>query len=274
MTLNKCNKGKILNPNTGRCILKNGILAKKLFDLSVKNKKILHNKYGIVVPNNYIVSKILGKGVSGTVYILCEKIGKNCTRAIKIQEYDDMFKNEVKMHKEFEKLGLSPKFYEAQIHKSIGKKVKTHIISERFDGTLSELLKVKQSKEVLDKIFNFIKKSHYKARKNNIVHGDMHWDNLAYKFNKSKNIEKLYLNDFGWSSKVRKVDKKLILLDLLQLYRTSWLIKNKDNRKYLNDKLYDFILEETGFDVLNYNEKELDQFYLEVLHKNYEKKYF
>lgn len=269
----KCKRGTVLNPNTGKCISKNSEMGKKLFALSTKNKKILQDKYGIKVPEKYVVSKILGRGVSGTVYILCKKASNNCTRVIKIQDYDSKFKNEVKMHKNFEKIGLAPKYYESEIHYN-GNRAKTHIVSERFDGTLSDILKVKQSKKVLDDIYNFIKKSHYEARKNKLVHGDLHWDNLAYKLNKAGNIDVYYLNDFGWSSKVRKVDKSLVLLDLLQVYRTLWLVKNKDNRKYLEEKFYKLIVEETGFNPREYKGKELEKFYFEELHPKYQDKYF
>ena len=267
-----CEKGKILMPNTGKCIGKYTNIGKKLFLLSAQNRKSLE-KYNIKVPKDYIISKILGSGVVGTVYILCTKTTNNCSRVIKIQDYDPKFKNEVKMHKLFEKLGLSPKFYQAKSHSINGIK-KTHIVSERFDGTLNELLKVKQTKDVLDNIFKFLKESHYLSIQNKIIHGDTHWENMAYKLDKSGNIDVFYLNDFGWSSKVRKITNELKLIDILQPYRTLWLIKNKFNRKYLEEKLYNHILKETGFDPKKYTERQLEHFYFDELHNNYQNKYF
>lgn len=264
----KCKKNQILNPSNGLCVKKKDILQ-----ISSKNKKILKNKYDIEVPKDYYVSKILGIGAFGSVYILCKISNNDCSKAIKIQDYNENFKKEVKMHQKFEKLGIAPKIYEAKIH-YFKNKIKTHIVLEKFDGTFKDLLNVKQSDIRLNNILDFIKKSTMISKNNKLVHGDMHWDNLAYRKDDLGNIKYFYLNDFGWSSKVKNVTKDLMLLDLIQLYRTLWLIKNNYNRIYLEEGVRQLIIDRIGIDIRNYDEKEIDDLFFNYLHENYKNKYF
>jgi hypothetical protein len=260
-----CSKDKIFNPKTKRCVKKDGKIGKTLIEVSDKTKNLLKTKYGITIPQGYYLSKLLGVGQSGTVYIICKTVNNDCGRAIKIQHNSDGFNKEVKMHKTFENLGLAPRLYESQ---NQGKK--TYIVSERFDGTFENVLKVKQDKKVLDDMFDYIKDSYYIMKKNNLIHGDLHWGNVAYK-EENKKI-KYFLNDFGYSTKMKTKVDEINLMELLQLYRTIGLIENKYNKVYMKEKVEKFILEETGFDVLKYDFKEVVK-YFDKLHPQYQIKY-
>jgi hypothetical protein len=271
----KCPPDKIVNPSTGRCVLKSGLIGKKILasidddkkDDSVSggieslfkrftkhmSKKGIYKKYGnqfeAYLPKDYYVVKQSGSGKFGTVYIACTS-PLDCF-ALKLQHVKNVsvFMEEIEMQKLFHNHGLAPPIHGYAIYTHKGNKVGV-IKMGKIVTTLSSLLRQRLSESVLhtliDSTLDFIEV----LCNNNLVHGDMHWDNIGINVGLDEKGEvNIYpvLIDFGWSSDGECRPE----LEVIQLLRTITLYHGKEkldpyNVKYIRKVLYDTYVENYG----------------------------
>jgi tRNA A-37 threonylcarbamoyl transferase component Bud32 len=237
--------GKICNSKTGRCIISRGNSSKSILLFNKVSKRYGLNNIADILPKGYEFKQILGKGSYGEVYKIC-KDNAEC-KAIKINMLDSSVTEtirEFKMQQKFAKYGLAPQVYEAGLFKKSNKDY-GYIIMDLVDSTLATLIKNKLSVPELDIIINMITDMIKKLCLNNLIHGDLHWDNIAYQISAGdKNIIielKLIPIDLGMACCLKNNNKCNPGLEILQLIRTLAYPYDqsipKNNRTYLASKL-------------------------------------
>jgi len=221
-------------------------------------------KYDLL-PKNYVVSKILGKGSYGKVYLLCNQTTLKCDRAIKIgiprkRNRREDFEEELQMTRRFHKLGIGPKLYDG---KWIKKENTFYMVTGRIDDTLENYLKKKRTRAEINEVFYSIHKLLKKMRKEQVLHGDFHSGNIGL-IQKGNKIEAVPI-DFGFSyNKPTKymVNNGIYNLELVQLYRVEKYIDNK----YPNNKYVVKVIEKIIEDILGTeNASNLKRYSLEDL---------
>ena len=220
--------------NTGR-----SVEYQKSVDLC-KSKKYLYiceiiSRYDIL-PENYFISKQIGKGTYGSVYLLCNIVSKKCDKVIKFSTdtSGSEFHHEIRMNKLFAKYKLAPAVVKGMY---LSKKKVSVIIMDRVDMTLESYLKQDLTEKEVTKIFTKIKTLLSKLKKYNLLHGDFHAGNIG--LTQKKNDIGLFMIDFGFSKQIDNMTN-LDELDYLQLYRT--LFYNKEFKgPHINKKNIDLV---------------------------------
>ena len=118
----------------------------------------------------YTIGKKLGSGVSGDVY----KIKENPDMIVKVQPLV-YFYHEVPILVKMSRKGISPKVRGIYTGKTNG-----YIVMDRFDGTLMNLIKKKDSKISklsMKRLTAIIKKMH----RSGILHMNLHAGNIVYR---------------------------------------------------------------------------------------------
>jgi len=277
----KCIPDKICNPNSSRCVNRNGKIGKML----IRRSHSSHNKFedddkdemnetkyddvafkhsygkgldNFITPGYHLI-KQLGKGSFGEVFLACKEDMETC-KAYKMTKFkhrddEETLDIEIKMQKKFANVGLAPKIYKSGTFK-VGKYTYGIIEMDRVAGTLDDLLKKQVPTSLLDKIIEWLGDIIETMCAHNLVHADFHFGNTAFNLlateedAKSNKIAiQLLLIDFGWSCCIDKNIKCIPQLELSQLLRTADMSNmNKHNEKYLKNKLLDLYRE-------NYNPK-------------------
>ena len=145
---------------------------------------------------------MLGKGVNGEIFNLCDKVA-NCQYVIKVV-YNDVL-NEVDLQVRASEAGMAPKIFQYFVSKS----GRQYIVMEKIRGeTVADVLKNIIKKEVvsgkpnferLSKTINSLVKDMFDAIKRlhsaGIEHKDLHLNNVMYNEDKGE----LQFIDFGFS---------------------------------------------------------------------------
>lgn len=274
----KCHPDKIVNPSTGRCVLKSGAIGKRILASTKDEKKIdqssfsgdghqslfekftehmsrkdIYKKYGsqfeAYLPSDYYIVRKSGSGKSGTVYIACTS-PLDCF-AVKLQYVKNVavFEEEIAMQKIFHEHGLAPPIHGYAIYNHEGNRVGV-IKMGKIVTTLSFVLRNRLPESILstlvDSALDFVEV----MCNNNLIHGDMHWDNIGLNAGLDEKGEvQVYpvLIDFGWSSEGQCRPE----LELIQLLRTITLYRGKEkldpyNVMYIRKLLYDTYVENYG----------------------------
>jgi len=178
-----CDDNKILNPISNRCVLRCGLIGKKIISNNMKTKenreKLVPIFSGVIKKkssNIWIQTKKIGSGGYGEVHVTC--IYNDCSYVMKIQKITQEFRNEVKYLYEFIDTGYTPKIFDAWEYKGNG-----YIVMEKMNKTTTKLTK----KEKYNQIKKILKFLHSK----NVVFFDLHPGNVTYKNGR------VYLIDFG-----------------------------------------------------------------------------
>lgn len=177
LLLGTCPKDKIMNPNSGRCVIKTGKIGTELSESDSIFKGIRKSCKDV----GWVKKREIGSGGYGTVYVACK--GNKCSYVLKIQPITRAYYNEVKFLKELEKYKFVPTIYDSWTCRGKG-----YIIMERL-YTRSSLIK----EEKHNKLLTIIKILH----KKNIVYFDIHKGNIMYKDNQ------VYLIDYGLMRKFK-----------------------------------------------------------------------
>ena len=231
-----CDDNKIINPISNRCVLRVGLIGKKIINNNMKTKKnrekLLPSFLGVIKKtynNIWIQTKQIGFGGYGEVYVTC--IYNDCSYVMKIQPITREFRREVKYLYEFIDTGYTPKIFDAWEYEGDG-----YIVMEKMSKTTTKLTK----KEKYNQIKKILKFLHSK----NIVFFDLHRGNVMYKdgraylidfglLYKFKNermvIKHLHSRDYGYFNFDK--GKQLDMLNLDEYFGT------KDQRKKARDKL-------------------------------------
>lgn len=165
--------------------------------------------------------KHLGEGASGSV-ILVRNRGTGTKRVAKLSKKfkKAQVQREFDMQNEFWRHGLAPKAielaYDEVRHGNDHKKVSV-ILMQRVDSTLESWLHHKRAKWELDVMLNVLIAFIDKMQRDRLTHGDLHWQNVAFKYKQgTKTIGRVVLIDFGSAS--RKADPRM---EFAQLIRTT-----------------------------------------------------
>jgi serine/threonine protein kinase len=198
---------------------------------------IMEKMFPASCTKKYTFVSYLGKGAFGHVYEIRDKTnGKR--GAVKFQLSDDpaSIKRELAMQKKLHSIGVAPAVWDhcsmktsrpsAAALKDLQKRLRTkrrpeargqdlHMtMMEKVDGTVSKLLQTKQTESQLKGIKTSILSIVDKMRRHKISHGDLHWDNIAYRYTGHNKIE-IRVIDTGYTTdKVHRPE-----YDYLQLYR-------------------------------------------------------
>lgn len=208
-----------------------------------QDEKQLAEKYGseflnIIKP--YYVSKVIGKGSFGKVFLLCNDEGK-CQRVVKVQlvKNEQMFLNEVELQQQLSSVGLTPELYGVHLLEHNNKKFGI-IIMDKIDIIAEDLLKTSLDKQTLQNIYSMIEKVIQLFCKYNIIHGDLHWQNIAFYWDVKDNhvILRPSVLDFGWGKADQECFPQLEISQLLRTLGPGYSPIHQFNRNFLEDKLY------------------------------------
>ena len=205
----------------------------------------------------YKVVKYYGGGGTGQVFQVC-KNDYECF-AVKARRSDDKSdwktaKDEYQMQNQVAKLGLAPRINKMYIPKQPNKLA--FALMEPIDGTLYSFLRDPKSKTVLNLLLQSVLLLLRTLHKNKYVHGDFHWDNIAY-FVDNKMRWRLQLIDFGMTNKGNQTFvRKFAAFDVSQLIRTLGRDltpkMNNNNRKYLDSILKQYYRQHFNSKVKNF----------------------
>ena len=204
----------------------------------------------------YKENRLIGEGQYGSVYIFKTPTGEDRVVKLSLLPNSYTFFNslrEIFIQEIFYRMNLSPKIYSTEmiINYTFFNIPEQHILieMEKIDGNVEDLLNSREfAPDVIENIMKEILTMVSIYQQNNYIHGDLHWQNIGYKY-VEKNKIRLYLIDYGLSCCVTRdltKNKDPSLLDITQLVRTSiYLSKNvAEVRKWLAI-IYKQIVEET-----------------------------
>lgn len=211
-----------------------------VLNISVNESKRVKNNYCKhveemfpvrIVPDNWRITNVLGSGASGVT--LGTRGPNNKAGALKIVQENniELLENEISMGEEFHKLGLSPRT--TKVSSFVYGKGKTwfHTIHMgRLDGIIGPYLESNPESEIVEKIvkkvFDLIKK----LDDNNIVHGDLHFDNIGFIHSRgAEEVGKIQIIDHGYS----RMGVSLPKLEILQLLRSLNFMFDLSNQNSL-----------------------------------------
>jgi hypothetical protein len=168
----------------------------------------------------------LGSGRNGLVFEICNPDISSSVIVVKFDISPEKFgfETEFEMQSDFYAFGLAPKPM-GILHDIF--------VMGKIDGTLGQLLKTKMSFDMLDQIIFGITDLLFRMCDANLMHRDMHWDNIAYIVDiETKKIHYLLI-DFG--SARFGCDPQL---ELAQMIRTSFLnSRDVTNMSYIREHL-------------------------------------
>jgi len=199
---NKCPSDKIINPKTGKCVLKSGKVGQEILKTivkptkstkSTKSSKSVKPIGNIGVPsefkkiaedcsrlNEWEQRELLGEGQYGKTYRACNQ--GNCEYVLKSQKADSSFRNEVQALEELQKTKDVPKLYAAWTCGGVG-----YIVLEQL---------FQESCPSKEETFKQLKKSLDNFKKYGWLHVDIHDEN--YMCTKEGKVVPI---DFGWAAK-------------------------------------------------------------------------
>ena len=192
------------------------------------------------LPDNYVIKDCLGQGAFGSVLLICDKNKPSDCKALKVvkiktREKLKDFLDEIKYGRLFSNYGLGPEIFDTLLlNRPNGKKLGI-IVMEKIDMTLEKFLRDEQRRDTLDRIINWIQHYVNQMCKYNLVHGDLHFDNIGLKLTKDGKMRPLLI-DFGYSSR-NKCEPMLEYLQLLRTVDPSYSKMNINNYNYLHSRL-------------------------------------
>lgn len=250
----ECPSGTIFNPKSGRCVKINGKIGRELVRLqkpkspspkSLKSpssspiEKEIIDKFGNNIykelDKDYKITKIVGSGAFGTVYLECKKRSiQDCDRVVKLEDFKrkkrSSIEKEIEMQRKFSDIGLSPKVFKSKIVNNT-----SMIEMERLECSVEkDFLTKKWPEKIIKDFVKFVESTLNKMCEYNLSHGDLHFGNMGYNMVKGK--IKLYLLDFGFSMK----DKCIPEIELAKLIGTY----TPKYYKNLNKETYDLLFKE------------------------------
>jgi hypothetical protein len=239
--------------------------------LSHKEESDLTYKFGKEflkhIPQGHHVVKKIGEGSFGVALLTAN--GPFERLVVKLQVVQDVcqFQHEVEMGRKFAAAGLAPKILDVKQWTHRGKHIAA-IVMNKIDGILEDLLKHKQSDQVLNQILFWVVDSMKRMCAAKLTHGDMHAGNIGFtleidiadasadekddteyvpkddeetdtiELRGSRFVLKPTLIDFGWSTAGQCNPE----LELIQFLRTSSRRYNdkmpSSNENYLQSNLY------------------------------------
>lgn len=149
-------------------------------------------KFEVSCKNDYKIFKttLTKRGAYGSIAEACK--GDDCKYIVKAIPFKNLatkhsFMREALIAPMMDKINIAPKIYDIFVCLNVG-----YIIMDKWDGSYQELIKnYRMENNYLDEIIKLIKKMH----SHNVMHNDLHLDNILYKKKKGKYI--FCLNDFG-----------------------------------------------------------------------------
>jgi tRNA A-37 threonylcarbamoyl transferase component Bud32 len=149
---------------------------------------------------------------------------------------------EAHVHRMFNKYKLAPRIF-VEHHVALPKsrrRISIVVMDKYRDATTKSMLNGRDvSPNVLDHVYKNIVHILGVMCRHNLVHGDLHWDNIGVEFDeklKSSFRYRFNLLDFGQSAYGTKCDRRLELLQLLRTLRKFDFTKSTVD--YLEKKLY------------------------------------
>ena len=287
-----CDASQICNSNTKRCVSKTGKVGKQILS-ALKSSQAqppqpevqplpqttkvrgyvpsdrsifysdpnlylyLKRKFGSYIINDidsrYPIRRYIDTGRYGKILVGCGDELFDC-RVFKIQKINDnvlpeYIYREIQMQKKMSDIGLAPAIFDYDINKNY-----FLIEMEKIDGVIEDILLEKLDNDTLDLIIRQVSDIIDLLCKNGVVHGDMHWGNIGFRFIVGKYDNLLLqsmLIDYGLSCCVDKNIGCRPKLEYAQLIRTlapEYIDMNNYNRLYLTKKLYDIWLNKFGGD--------------------------
>ncbi|GAQ92589.1 hypothetical protein KFL_010640020 [Klebsormidium nitens] len=184
--------------------------------------------------------KHLGEGASGSVILVRNrKTGQR--RVAKISKKLDRARDRVEMdmQNEFWRNGLAPRAFGLELdeikHGRKQKKVSV-VLMQQVDSTLSSWLRRDRKRWELDVMLKVLISFIDKMQKKRLAHGDLHWENIAFKYRPgTKYIGRVLLIDFGFAA--RKGDSRLEFAQLIRTTHKDFGHMTSANEKYLRERL-------------------------------------
>ena len=142
---------------------------------------------------------------------------------------------------------------------------------EKIDGIMEQLLDHPVSQEVLDNVVRFVVMVIKQLCKDNLIHGDLHWENFGYRWvltpNGGLTVQPILI-DFG-SSASAPCNPKLEVLQLLRTLDPEMPGKfNESNAAYIHDLLHKIYVKSYGRLTKSFDT--YDRLYSKILDKHYE----
>ena len=184
------------------------------------------------------ITHFLGNGTEGYVFACRSKKGSK-TGALKIQPMKDKSatRRQVKIHKKFAALGLSPKIHSHCTKVKMGSTV-LFLNMDRIDTTLRQWLTKRRSTKMIDllveRLFDILRV----MRENGVTHGDFHLSNIGFVFRRDSSPGKIQLIDIDAASTKFAVTE----IELVQFARTVTIFgdgAHKETSAYLLRRFYE-----------------------------------
>lgn len=187
---------------------------------------------------------VLGSGEFGTVFKVDSKTAVKITD-LKVYErfgldVDNSIKHEAKICRLAGELGIGPKIDDIYYCCDVQGNCYSIMYMEMIHGkTLESWLDEAHSTREVQRVFYLLEKAIDTLHKNNIVHNDLHFENIFVK-QQNKRVIGVYLIDFGLSSDVKTATKKLYARDKMAIeYLRSKVEPETDIYSYVVARLID-----------------------------------
>jgi tRNA A-37 threonylcarbamoyl transferase component Bud32 len=115
-------------------------------------------------------------------------------------------------------------------------------VMDKIDMISTDYLKNPLDKVALEHIYNMILSLLQILCDNNVTHGDLHWENIAFMWDVEDNhvVLRPMIIDFGWSTIGKECFSGIEILQLLRTLNPMLSKKiNDENRKFLHNKLFE-----------------------------------
>lgn len=165
---------------------------------------------------NWEIKYQLGKGEDATVYAAC--CNNECKYVVKVISNTKQRSNflskvakEIAMHEKFENIGLAPKLLDAWMNNN-----EASLVIEKKDKSIKEYItecvesgsfKVSELLKTIDSIEKRVLKLLNVAHKKNLVHNDLHLDNIMLDVDQDMDWSNIKFIDFGKSYIVNSEDE-------------------------------------------------------------------
>jgi hypothetical protein len=181
----------------------------------------------------FYATNIVKKNEDKIIYLLTNGKENRITKVYPVQDIG----NEIELMDRLCKYDICPTITKNDIFSKEGTDY-VYIEMERLCGTIEDILQYKLNDKDLDVLLILIIRLLKKLCELNISHGDFHWKNIGFKFDKNKNGIHLRLIDFEFGEFV--CNPRLDVLQLIRSIDSKYAPNvNKDNREYLRNKLVD-----------------------------------
>ncbi len=198
-----------------------------------------------LLTDEFVVREILKEDDEKQVLLVCYR--NNCNYILKIIYGDkNKARNEVNMTQKFSDVGVGIDVYNTGMLDKGDDDY--YVFIQKFEEDLKSYLTVGRSDRDLDDIILQIKNIINILCANNMIHGDLHWENIGYILN-NRGKKVLKLIDFGWSIDNKKCKP---VLEYLQLYSTLDRMSpelNYYNKEYIRQKLVDIIVNDYNYNL-------------------------